>query len=119
MSIKVSTCNNGTDKIINFCGIYPLILILRYDIPSSIPDGSIQSAGDNVLAFLRAVAKSPHLSNPTADDRYGRVVFTDILGLMMVVYPEWVAMVMNFVAVLLVALTFVRGIDWSNTKSSG
>ncbi len=93
--------------------------IYRYDLPSSIPDGSIQSAGENVLAFLREVANSPHLSNPTSDDLHGKVVFTDILGLMMVVYPEWVAMVMNFVTVLLVAATFVRGINWTHSQNSG
>lgn len=65
------------------------------------------------------MADSPHLSNPTSDDLHGKVVFMDILGLMMVVYPEWVAMVMNFTAVLLVAVTFIRGINWSSSKNSG
>lgn len=71
------------------------------------------------MALLRAVADSPYLSQPTAGDLHGKVVFFDILGLMTVVYPERVAMVINLVCALLVAVTFFLGVNWSGAFNSG
>ncbi len=45
----------------------------RYDVPSAIPDGSIQRAGENVVAILREVATSEQLANPSEEDTHGKV----------------------------------------------
>ena len=92
---------------------------IRYDVPSAIPDGSIQRAGDNVLALLQAVVDSPYLSNPSAEDLVGKNVFFDILGLLGVVYPEKVAIVINMTLVLLVAVLMIYDLDWSNSVFTG
>lgn len=89
----------------------------RYDVSSAIPDGSIQRAGENILALLREVAHSPSLSNPSAEDRHGKIVFFDILGLMGVVYSERVAMVMNFGLLFVVLFLLFVEIDWSAQSS--
>lgn len=96
-----------------------LILHCRYDIPAAVPNGSIQRAGENLLALLREVANSTHLSDPTKEDVHGKIVFFDIFGLMTVVYSERVAMVLNIALVLLVVLTFLGGIDWTESDDQG
>lgn len=90
----------------------------EYDIPAAIPDGSIQRAGENVLAILHAVARAPQLSDPSAGDLHGKVVFFDIFGLMTVVYSERVAVAMNIICVLLVVAVFFRDIDWSGNNNN-
>ena len=90
----------------------------RYDVPSAIPDGSIQHAGDNILALLKGVANSPLLANhdDTDDDQ---IVFFDILGLMTVVYTERLAYVLNLVVAFLAALMILTNVNWSHSKYSG
>ena len=72
----------------------------RYDIPSSIPDGSIQRAGDNVLALVSEIASSPLLADP-GEDKHGKVTFFDVAGLFMVVYPERIGTIINCTTILL------------------
>ena len=93
-------------------------LCSRYDVPSAIPDGSIQRAGENVLALLQAAVQSPHLSD-TSLDSHGKNVFFDILGLLGVVYTESVAVVINIAMVMVVFVLMVFDLDWSTTDSSG
>ena len=100
-------------------GVKIAVSLCRYDVPSAIPDGSIQRAGENVLALLREVANSPSLSNPDADDLHGNVIFFDIFGIITVVYPEKVSMVMNFVLAFLVALLMIKDINWNSSPKSG
>ena len=66
----------------------------RYDVPSAIPDASIQRAGENVQAIIREVSTSPLLRDP-GEDRHGKVVFFDLFGKMVVVYPERVGAILN------------------------
>ena len=67
---------------------------LRYDVPSAIPDASIQRAGENVQAIIREVSTSSLLRDP-GEDRHGKVVFFDLFGKMVVVYPERVGAILN------------------------
>lgn len=65
------------------------------------------------------MANSTHLSDPTKEDVHGKIVFFDIFGLMTVVYSERVAMVLNIALVLLVVLTFLGDIDWTESDDQG
>jgi len=70
------------------------------------------------LALLRAAVKSPHLSDPSMDS-HGKNVFFDILGLLGVVYTEFVAMVINIVLVIAVSVLMFFDLDWRDTETSG
>lgn len=95
-------------------------LCTRYDIPSAVPDGSIQRAGENVLALLREVANSAQLANPQEDEKHGKVVFFDILGLMTIVYPESVAIAINYSVVVIVFITVYFGVrSTKDSKNNG
>ena len=72
----------------------------KYDTEERIPKGSIQRAGDNVLAVVRHLAQSDILGH-TNDHASGSVVFFDVLGLFMVYYPEWIGIVLNLLVVVL------------------
>lgn len=74
----------------NFC---------RYDVPGIIPDGSIQRAGENVLAVVTELANSPFLVDP-GKDKHGKVTYFDFLGLFMVVYPERLGTILNCATVI-------------------
>ena len=67
----------------------------RHDNASIIPDGSIQRGGENVLAVLKALSKSPYLSHPE-DYKHGKVVFFDVLGLFMVIFPQKMETILNY-----------------------
>ncbi|XP_064386315.1 endoplasmic reticulum metallopeptidase 1-like isoform X1 [Halichondria panicea] len=86
----------------------------EYDVPSAIPDGSIQRAGENVIAILREVATSEQLANPSEEDTNGKVVFFDIMGLMTVVYPYRMGRVLNITMVIIILLSV-----WLGTGSNG
>lgn len=91
-------------------------LTFRYDIPSAIPDGSIQRAGENVMALLKEVISSPLLSHPEEDDIHGKIIFFDVMGLMMVVYSERLGAIVNLVTAAIVLLTIYVGTAPSSTK---
>lgn len=71
------------------------IIYCRHDIAQRIPDGSIQRAGDNILALIKEIANSDLLSNP-GEDRHGKVSYYDVLGLYTVSYPERLGLIMNW-----------------------
>jgi len=70
-----------------------------YDSEDRIPSGSIQRAGDNVLAVVKHIAQSDVLAD-TESHSSGSVVFFDFLGLCMVHYPEWAGMLLNLIVVV-------------------
>ena len=82
---------------------------------SGIPDGCIQRAGDNVLALVSTVARSPYLAHP-GDDRHGKVVFFDIFGLISVVYPERIAVIINGITAVASLLSMYFGVSRSRMK---
>ena len=56
------------------------------------------------------MANSPQLANPHEDEKHGKVVFFDILGLMAIVYPESVAIAINYSVVVIVFMTVYFGV---------
>ena len=68
---------------------------LRYDTADRIPDGSIQRAGENILALIKEIANSDLLADP-GEDRHGKVVYYDVLGLFVVQYPERLGLILNY-----------------------
>ena len=82
----------------------------RHDTPDRIPDGSIQRAGENVMSMVRALGVSPLLEDP-GEDRHGKVVFFDILGLFSVVYPERLALIFNTLVLVGCAASLYTGIS--------
>jgi len=72
-----------------------------HDTSARIPDGSIQRAGDNVLAVLTNLAGNKNIGADGSSNQTS--VFFDLLGLCMVEYPAWVGVCLN---VLLAVLGF-------------
>ncbi len=66
----------------------------KYDTERAIPQGSIQRAGDNVLAMVRHLLNADILSH-TATAKDGSVVFFDLLGLCLIYYPAWLGNIIN------------------------
>jgi len=84
----------------------------KYDTEDRIPAGSIQRAGDNLLAVIRHLARESDILGHTDDHAQGSVVFFDVLGLFMVHYPEWLGIVLNFVVVAVsVFITYRKAIS--------
>lgn len=69
-----------------------------YDTEERIPPGSIQRAGDNLLAVVRHIAQLEILAD-TGSHSEGGVVFFDFLGLCLVHYPEWAGILLNFLVI--------------------
>ena len=70
----------------------------KYDTEDRIPAGSVQRAGDNLLAVVRHVGQSDVLGH-TDDESRGGVVFFDFLGLALIHYPEWAGILLNLAVV--------------------
>jgi len=70
----------------------------KYDTEERIPAGSVQRAGDNLLALVRHIAQSEVLADTQAYGQ-GGVVFFDFLGLFVIHYSEWVGVLINLVVV--------------------
>lgn len=83
----------------------------NYDTPAAVTPGSIQRAGDNILALVKSIINSPYLVDP-GEYRHGAMVFFDFLGVVMVHYPERIGIVLNIatgvVAVLCLLKKFVQ-----------
>lgn len=79
----------------------------KFDTEENIPAGSIQRAGDNLLAVVSHIAQSEILAD-THSHREGGVVFFDFLGLVLVHYPEWVGIMLNL---LVVAVSVLKSIQ--------
>ena len=75
----------------------------EYDTAGRIPLGTIQRAGENILAVtLDILDGSIDLSDTAAG---GSSVFFDVFGLFMIVYPSWAGIILNIVSVLLTLVT--------------
>ena len=67
---------SSTDKVSSCvrCGhkIYSLFIYnCRYDTPDRIPDGSIQRAGENILALIKEIANLDELIDPR-ENKHGK-----------------------------------------------
>ena len=71
----------------------------KYDSEDRIPAGSIQRAGDNLLAVVRHIATSEILADTSAHSD-GSCVFFDFLGLFLVHYSELVGVIINIGTVI-------------------
>ena len=83
----------------------------RHDNSTIIPDGSIQRAGDNILAVTKALSKSPYLFH--SDDRKeGKTVFFDFLGIFMVLLPQnvvtWIEIISVILSYIYILATLIR-----------
>ncbi|KAM6986375.1 endoplasmic reticulum metallopeptidase 1-like [Aplochiton taeniatus] len=67
----------------------------KYDTAERIPTDSIQRAGDNILAVLKHLVMSEKLAD-SSKYRHGNMVFFDLLGLVVVVYPAHVGTILNY-----------------------
>jgi MFS family permease len=85
----------------------------KYDTADRIPDGSIQRAGENILALVNQIANSDTLVNPE-DDRHGKVTYFDVLGLSSVVYPERIGLILNFITLILTVVGLILE-GWKKT----
>ncbi|XP_023345863.1 endoplasmic reticulum metallopeptidase 1 isoform X2 [Eurytemora carolleeae] len=83
-----------------------------YDTEENIPAGSIQRAGDNLLAVVGHIAQSDILAD-TSSHSEGGVVFFDFLGLFLIHYPEWVGMLLN-----LTVVGYALFRSWDKAKNS-
>ena len=79
----------------------------NYDTPAAVTPGSIQRAGDNILALIKGIVNSPYLADP-GEYRHGAVVFFDFLGVIMVHYPERISLVINVLTAFVVVLCLIR-----------
>ena len=78
------------------------------DTEDRIPGGSIQHAGDNILALARHLVKESDDLVVTDKEETVQYVFFDVMGLFLVCYPAWVQIAINAVVIgmsLLVAVT--------------
>jgi len=66
---------------------------------------SLHVAGDNLLAIVRAIVDSPLLSDP-AEYRHGHVIYTDFVGLFMIILPVRLGTLIDVIVIILVTLRF-------------
>ena len=79
----------------------------KYDTEERIPKGSIQRAGDNMLAVIKHLTQESDILGHADAHAHGSVIFFDVLGLFMVHYTETVGVVLNLTVVAIsVFITF-------------
>ncbi|MEQ2239481.1 Endoplasmic reticulum metallopeptidase 1 [Ilyodon furcidens] len=67
----------------------------KYDTANRILTGSIQRAGDNILAVLKHLVTSEKLAD-SSEYRHGNMVFFDLLGVVAVAYPARIGTIVNY-----------------------
>lgn len=72
--------------------------------------------GDNLLALVTALANTPLLPDP-GEYRHGRLVFFDVLGHFMIVYPLRVGTILNGITVVVSLLAIAKKI--AGTEATG
>ncbi len=78
-------------------------------MPEAIPDGSLQRAGENMLSMVKEIANSPYLAHP-GDEKHGKVIYFDFIGMFMVVYTHRVGVILNSVTALIVVVVLWRAV---------
>ncbi len=71
-----------------------------HDNASVIPDGSIQRGGENIFAVIKSLSKSPYLIHEE-EFKKGQMVFFDLLGLTMILYPKRIAVIIDIACVIM------------------
>ncbi|CAD5211208.1 unnamed protein product [Bursaphelenchus okinawaensis] len=76
----------------------------EFDKAAVITTGSIQRAGDNLLAVSQALVRSPHLESPASFNEENKWVFFDFVGLFTIFYEISFGNIVNFVVILILAI---------------
>ncbi|XP_077442292.1 endoplasmic reticulum metallopeptidase 1 [Vanacampus margaritifer] len=79
----------------------------KYDTADRILTGSIQRAGDNILAVLKHLLVSEELAD-SSEYRHGNMVFFDVLGVAVVAYPARVGTILNYMVAVATFLYLAR-----------
>ena len=77
-----------------------------HDTASIIPDGSMQRGGENFLAIILALSNSPYLIHKE-EYKQGKVVFFDLFGWYMVIFPQAMETWLNYGCVLAAVLYII------------
>ncbi|KHJ92280.1 peptidase, M28 family [Oesophagostomum dentatum] len=85
----------------------------EFDEEWRIDAGAVQRAGENILAVVRAILKSPYLVQAASFDEANKWVFYDVVGLFTVYYTVTIGQLLNYgacaVVAALVAFRIYRG----------
>ena len=65
------------------------------------------SSGENILGLLRKLSSSPQLANP-GDEKHGTMIYFDVVGYMMIYYPQSVAVFINSALVAAILFKILR-----------
>uniref|UniRef100_A0A9J2PCY7 FXNA-like protease n=1 Tax=Ascaris lumbricoides TaxID=6252 RepID=A0A9J2PCY7_ASCLU len=76
----------------------------EFDLPKYINEGCIQRAGENILALVKALVKSPYLDDLTLFEQGNQWVFYDVIGLFTVFYTVSLGTFLNYSTVVIVFL---------------
>ncbi|XP_019723557.1 endoplasmic reticulum metallopeptidase 1 [Hippocampus comes] len=79
----------------------------KYDTADRILTGSIQRAGDNILAVLKHLLMSEELAD-SSEYRHGNMVFFDVLGMVVVAYPARVGTILNYMVAVATFIYLAR-----------
>ena len=89
----------------------------EYDTSHRIPLGSIQRAGDNVLAVVSRLARFKHLATVhNMTDTASSAVYFDLLGVRMISYPAWLGVVITGLMFIINSLIINSDIERSRKK---
>ena len=66
------------------------------DTADRIPDGSIQRSGDNVFSVVVKLITSSDTELGIGKNNKSPPVFFDVLGLIVISYPQWIGSLVNF-----------------------
>uniref|UniRef100_A0A914E0V7 FXNA-like protease n=1 Tax=Acrobeloides nanus TaxID=290746 RepID=A0A914E0V7_9BILA len=76
----------------------------EFDKPELINSGSIQRAGENILAVVRALIRSPYLKQPANFNEGNKWIFYDVVGFFTIYYEVSTGAFFNYAIVLAVIL---------------
>lgn len=65
------------------------------------------SLGENILGLLRKLSSSPQLADP-GPDKHGTMIYFDLVGYMMIYYPQSVAVFINSALVAAIMFRILR-----------
>ncbi|XP_071954174.1 endoplasmic reticulum metallopeptidase 1-like [Antedon mediterranea] len=80
----------------------------KYDDLEHIPVGCIQRAGDNVLSLVHALANSSIMIDHTEEEKFGSMIFFDVLGFFMITYTSQIGKILNALVATLGVLSIIK-----------
>ncbi|XP_064624379.1 endoplasmic reticulum metallopeptidase 1-like [Lineus longissimus] len=79
----------------------------EFDTADRIPKGCLQRGGENLLALVKRLASSPKLEDPKNEAK-GNMVFYDILGKFLIMYPDRVGRFVNYITAIIVFIGIAK-----------